>query len=126
MADLISRRSLIGALVALPVGLFVVHCSSNDSSGDTSPGAPPQRVGTQTIYTSSNTSGHTHTFAIDDASLTAPPAAGLSGPTSVDSGHSHDVTVPMASLQQIAAGQSVQVTTSGGSHTHVFTFVKIA
>jgi hypothetical protein len=120
-----TRRSLVGVLVALPVGLFVVRCSSS-SSDSTSPGAAPQHAGAQTIYTSSSTSGHTHTFTIADAAFATPPAAGVAGPTSTDAGHSHDVAISMADLQQMVAGQSVQTTTTGGSHTHVFTFTKVA
>jgi hypothetical protein len=104
--------------------LFLVHCSSS-SNDNAAAGAAPQHVGTQTLYTSSSTSGHTHTFTIADSAITSPPAAGLSGPTSTDAGHSHDVAIPMASLQQMAAGQSVDIATTGGSHTHTFTFTKV-
>jgi hypothetical protein len=123
MSDLMSRRGVVGALVALPAGLFLVHCSSNNDTA--AAGAAPQHVGTQTIYTSSSTGGHTHTFTIADSAITSPPPAGLSGPTSTDAGHSHDVAMPMATLQQMAAGQSVDIATTGGSHTHTFTFTKV-
>jgi hypothetical protein len=124
MSNVMTRRSLVGVLVALPVGLFIVHCSST-STDSTSPGAPPQRVGTQTIFTSSVTSSHTHTFAIDDSAIAAPPAAGLSGPT-VGGDHSHNVSISMADLQHMAAGQTVLTTTTGQTHSHVFTFLKVA
>jgi hypothetical protein len=125
MLDLMTRRSLVGLLVALPVGLFIVHCGSDDTPPNAA-AAAPLRVGTQTIYTSSSTNSHTHTFSIDDSAIVEPPAAGLTGPTSTDAGHSHDVSIPMADVQQIAMGQSVEITTTGGGHAHVFTFLKVA
>jgi hypothetical protein len=122
----LGRRQLLGALVVLPAGIFLVHCGSSDSSTSTTPGAPPVSDGTQTTYTSSNASSHTHTFVIQNVEFTTPPAAGVSGPTSSSSGHTHDVAVTMAELQSIGAGQHIDVTTSSVGHTHVFTFYKVA
>jgi hypothetical protein len=79
------------------------------------------------VYTSSTVSAHSHTFSLDDAAISAPPAAGVSGDSSVAQGHSHTVAISMAQLQQVSTGSSVQVTSGDeGGHTHVFTFVKIA
>ncbi|HEY4158411.1 MAG TPA: hypothetical protein VGM29_09945 [Polyangiaceae bacterium] len=122
------RKEFLGTLVALPVGLFLVSCSS-DKMGSDSPAAPPTRSGTQTVYTSSDsgTPLHHHTFGIDDASFSAPPSAGLTGDTSNESSHTHSVVVSMAQLGQIATGQTVTVTTDiVQGHAHIFSFVKIA
>ncbi|HEX7454335.1 MAG TPA: hypothetical protein VF294_18715 [Polyangiaceae bacterium] len=79
------------------------------------------------VYTSSTVSAHSHTFSLDDAAISAPPAAGVSGDSSAAQGHSHTVAISMAQLQQVATGSSVQVTSGdAGGHTHVFSFVKIA
>ena len=125
------RKTFLGTIVALPVGIFLVHCSSSSggSSDSNAPGAAPVRSGTQTVYTSSNTGSpaHVHTFAIDDMSFTSPPSGGVSGDTNNVGGHTHSVAISMAELQQVATGQSVSVTTSNvSSHVHVFTFLKIA
>jgi hypothetical protein len=132
------RKQFLGTLVALPIGIFLVHCSSDSSpaaanaGGDSSqnpnpPGAAPTDSGGQSVYTSSITGGHDHTFTIDDTSFTAPPDAGVSGDTSTDSSHSHSVSVTSAQLASVETGDSVSVTTGvAGGHTHVFTFVKVA
>ncbi len=79
------------------------------------------------VYSSSTTQQHFHTFSFDDASVATPPAAGVSGDTSVDSEHSHTVAISADQLTQVSMGQSVEVTTGvAGAHTHVFTFTKIA
>jgi hypothetical protein len=114
---------MIGTLVALPFGLFLVHCSGNSDNAD----APPQKNGNQIIYTSSRVDGHIHTFALDVAAFTAPPAAGVTGSTSVGGGHTHALSITTAQLQSVNGGQSLMVTTQSASgHTHVFTFVKVA
>lgn len=119
----VDRRTFLGTLVVLPVGVFLVHCGS--SSGSDDPGAPPVKSGTQAIYTSSVVQDHDHTFAVDLAAFMTPPANGISGDTSNNQGHTHSVSISMADLQQVEAGQSVKVTTSSTGHTHVFTFVKV-
>jgi len=131
-----NRLKFLETLLVLPVGIFLVHCSSDNSSSNTAtggtgntdpdaPGADPSKSGTSTVYTSSVTGGHHHTFSIDDADVATPPAAGLNGSTSTDAGHSHSVTISQDQLAQVGMGQSVKVTTNASSHTHVFTFLKI-
>jgi len=79
------------------------------------------------VYISSTVQAHSHSFSLDDTAISAPPADGVSGDSSVEEGHSHTVAVSMAQLQQVSTGSSVQVTTGDAQgHTHVFTFVKIA
>ena len=91
------------------------------------PAAPPQASGGQIIYSSSMTSAHFHTFALDQTALTSPPAGGVSGDTSLVAQHVHTVTVTSDQLSAVGAGQTIQVMSGlSAGHTHVFTFTKIA
>jgi hypothetical protein len=122
-----NRQTFLGTLVILPIGTFLVHCSSTSSGSSNASAAPPTKSGTLTTYTSSNVQSHVHTFMLDDMSVAAPPSAGVSGATSAEQSHSHLVSISSDQLQQIATGQSITVTTSSVSgHTHVFTFVKVS
>lgn len=137
-----NRQAFLETLLILPVGVFLVRCSSSGTgysspsgpsgtSGSSAtsdpPAAPPSKSGTQDIYSSSNVQSHFHTFTLDDGALTAPPAAGVSGDSGTALSHTHSVTISSDQLQQVATGQSVMVTTSStGGHTHVFTFVKVS
>ena len=136
------RKQFLGTLVALPMGIFLVHCSS-DSSPNTSsyggganagaastdpnaPGAPATQSGGMDVYTSSVAGAHTHTFTMADSAITTPPAAGVSGESSTDDSHSHTVTISADQLTSVGMGESVEVTSGvTSSHSHVFTFVKI-
>jgi hypothetical protein len=156
------RKQFLGTLFVLPVGVFLVHCSSDSSTASNSggsggtgganggtggasggtggtggtggadlhaPAAPATQSGGMDIYTSSDdgTPPHHHTFTLDDTAISSPPAAGVSGSTSTDSQHSHTVAITMAQLAMVGTGQTVQViSSSAGSHTHYFTFEKIA
>lgn len=121
-----SRRQFVGTIFVLPMGTFLVRCSSSSGSGGGGPAAPPQESGGRITYTSSNVSDHFHTFALDAEALTSPPVGGVSGSTSTDAGHSHSVSITASELQNVGAGQSINRTTSEVSgHTHVFTFVKV-
>jgi hypothetical protein len=131
-----NRQAFLETLLILPVGVFLVRCSSSgpdysspsgNSAASDAPAAPPSKSGTQDIYSSSNVLSHFHTFALDDAALTAPPSAGVSGDTSSAQSHTHGLTISSDQLQQVATGQSVKVTTSStGGHTHVLTIVKVS
>jgi hypothetical protein len=123
-----NRQTFLETLLILPVGVFLVRCSSSGSSTSSdAPAAPASKSGTQDVYSSSNAQSHFHTFSLDDASLMAPPAAGVSGDTSSEQAHTHSVSISSDQLQQVSTGQSVMVTTSSNSgHTHVFTFVKVS
>jgi hypothetical protein len=124
------RKRFLGTLLVLPVGIFLVHCSSTastSSGGANAPAVPPIQSGGMDVYTSSTVQAHSHTFSLDDASISAPPTDGVSGDSSDVQGHTHTVAITMAQLQQVSTGSSVQVTTGDAQgHTHVFTFVKIA
>ena len=132
------RKHFLGTLLVLPVGIFLVHCSSDSSpasntsagTGGSDPNAPaaaPTQSNGMDVYTSSTVSQHHHTFTLDDAAIATPPADGVSGDTSTDGMHSHSVAISSDQLAQVAAGDSVEITSGvAGSHTHVFTFVKIA
>lgn len=136
-----NRLKFLETLLVLPAGVFLVHCSSDSSSGygsygsygggtgaaADSPAAAPTKSGAQDVYTSSVAGGHHHTFSIDDGAFSSPPASGVTGDSSVDSGHSHAVTVSADQLAQVGMGQTLKVaSTSVGGHSHVFTFLKIA
>lgn len=132
-----NRRDFVERLLFLPVGVYLVRCSSstNGSSGyggggsttNNAPGAAPTVSGNQAVYTSSNVAVHTHTFGIDLTDFTTPPANGVSGETSENAQHTHTVSVSMADLANVETGQSVMITTSNvAGHTHVFTFVKVS
>jgi len=126
------RREMLGTLaggtlIALPAGLFLVSCSSSDSSSSGTPAATPQKSGMQIVYTSSNVQSHTHTFTLQMSDIAMPPSDGVSGPTSNDGGHTHAVSISMAQLQNVGSGDSVKVTTTSVSgHTHEFTFVNVS
>jgi hypothetical protein len=122
------RKQFLGTLLVLPVGIFLVHCSSDASSSDSNaPAAPPTQSGGMDVYTSTTVSQHSHTFTLDDTAISAPPADGVNGNSSVAQAHSHTVAISMAQLQQVSTGSSVQVTSGDtGGHTHVFTFAKVA
>src|SRR5262249_27110605 len=100
--------------------------TSNNTPGD-QPAAAPHNDGNETVYSSSTTSSHFHTFALDDTDMITPPAAGVSGNTSTDALHAHTVTISMASLASVGAGQTVKISTSvAGGDSHVITLVKVA
>lgn len=134
----LDRRAMLGALLVLPFGVFLVQCSSSGSSGGytasgggntagSPPAAAPQKTGTQVVYSSSNVSAHFHTFGLELAVFTNPPEAAIDGSTSTSAGHAHSVSVSVSDLQDIDAGQTVLVTTGEASgHAHVFTFLKIS
>ena len=130
-----NRRDFVERLLVLPVGVFLLRCSSSGTStysttntggGGDAPGAPARLSGSEVIYTSSNVQAHTHTFGIELEDFTEPPANGVDGETSNDQAHTHAVSVSAAELSQVESGDSLKVTTSLNSgHTHVFTFVRI-
>jgi hypothetical protein len=128
------RREFVETLLVLPVGVFLVHCSSSNNSygtgsspGSDAPAAPPQVNGTQAVYASSEVDAHHHTFGIDMSAFTKPPEAGVSGDTSSEAAHTHTVSVSVSDLESVESGGTVKVTTSSSvGHTHVFTFVKVS
>jgi hypothetical protein len=141
----IDRRGFVESLIALPVGIFLVRCSSGSSGnsgygnpssgnptsgnqmGSNAPAAAPSVSGTQITYTTSEVESHFHTFAIAFSDLSNPPSNGVSGETSTTLSHFHTVMVSMSDLQNVEMGESMMVTTGVTSgHSHVFTFVKVA
>jgi hypothetical protein len=132
------RKEFLTTLISVPAGLFLVHCSddsdpsTNKAAGASgndpyAPGAAPTRSGSTVVYTCSTVGQHIHTFVLEDSALAAPPASGINGDSSTDGMHSHTVAISAGELAEIANGDSVQVTSGdAGSHTHVFTFTRIA
>ena len=130
MTDLENRRAVLGTLVALPFGLFLVNCGGSNSyglaSGD-APAAAPSKSGGTIVYSSNDVQSHFHTFSLQVTDLDRPPAEGVSGGTSSAQGHTHTVGISMSDLQSVNVGQTVKVTTSTTSgHEHVFTFVRVS
>lgn len=107
-----------GTLLVIPAGLFFVRAGRASAQAT---------EGTKLVYTSSMVGAHAHTFGIEMAAIDAPPADGVSGPSSVVENHSHRVVVSAAELSNIRAGQTVEVTSGlAGGHRHLFTFLKLA
>jgi hypothetical protein len=132
------RKEFLSTLMVLSLGVFQVSCSSdsdpgtNTTAADTGndpdvPAAPPKRSGSTVVYTCSTVGQHHHTFVLEDSALATPPPTGINADSSTDGMHSHTVTISAAELADIAKGGSVEVTSGdAGSHTHVFTFTKLA
>jgi hypothetical protein len=132
------RKEFLNTMLVLPAGVFLVHCSddSDKSTKNTAgasgndpdaPAAEPTRSGDTVVYTCSTVGQHHHTFVLADSVLVTLPAAGIDGDSSTDGMHSHTVTITADELSDIANGDSVRVISGdGGSHTHVFTFTRIA
>lgn len=129
MTQLETRRAILGTLVTLPFGLFLVRCGGTNSYGPSSsdaPAAAPSKNGSTIVYSSNDVQNHFHTFSLDANALARPPAEGVEGSTSSAQGHSHTLTVSLQDLQNVEVGQSVKITTSAASgHQHVFTFVRV-
>ncbi|RMH41012.1 MAG: hypothetical protein D6689_12065 [Deltaproteobacteria bacterium] len=109
--------------MAVPTVLHVAACGGyGDDDDDTTGGADasaggPDGSGTVDSFigqtSSSDTSGHSHTFTVlcadlDKASVTY---------TATGSGHTHTITLDMTQLQSLAAGNEVTFDTSD-SHPH--------
>jgi hypothetical protein len=82
--------------------------------------------------TSTVVDAHTHTVCVPLADINTPPAAGQtyttsSAATDVVPNHSHQIVLTQAMLMQLAAGQTITVTTNiAESHTHDFSLQKTA
>lgn len=128
MQNRIDRRAFVESLVVLPIGAFLVRCSSSSSSNTPpEPGAAPTVSGSQAIYTSSVVQNHDHTFALDLADFVNPPSGGVSGDTSLNASHTHQVSIPMGELETLKSGSVVAITTTVVSgHSHTFTFIRLS
>jgi hypothetical protein len=125
------------ALLVLPLGTFLVRCSSSDNGVTTSspsptepdqtpPDAPPRVVGENVVYTSNQVNAHSHSFSVPTGAIANPPAAGISGNTTTAQLHEHSLVLTQADLQAASSGQTVKVSTGNTlGHTHVFTIVKV-
>lgn len=132
------REFLKGAsrvLLVLPFGTFLIGCKEDETTSetnptlpgdDTPPDAPPKVIGTNTIYTSSATNGHSHSFTVPNAAYESPPVGGMTGRTTEAQAHQHNLTIDQEALRRAASGEIVKVeTTKDAEHTHMFTIVKI-
>ncbi len=95
-------------------------------TGCGSPTSPPPSV--SRTFNSTDVNAHNHSVTIDTADVKIPPAAGISETTSSNVGHTHSFAMSQAQLTAVAAGTAVTITTGvsdfGGSHTHDFTISK--
>ncbi|MBX3261243.1 MAG: twin-arginine translocation signal domain-containing protein [Labilithrix sp.] len=121
-------------LLVLAFGTSLVQC--DDESGksgsnasehdDTPPDAPPRAAGTNIVYTSSETEGHSHSFTVPRSAFESAPLGGITGLTTEAQGHQHRLTIDQEALRRVAAGDVAKVETEDqAEHTHVFTIVKI-
>src|SRR5262245_3282083 len=103
--------SLFGwTVVVLPVGTFLVHCGDdeNTSPNGDQPAAPPQRVGSDVIFSTNIVENHSHTFGIPVADFQSLPSEGVNGRTSTSQAHSHEVSIGQSDLERANQGSSVQ------------------
>ena len=106
-------------LLVLPAGWAIGGCGGNSNTTGENPGG----AATGLRFTSDTTGGHTHDFTIAPADFTNPPAAGVSGQTTVTAGHSHFIALSESELATIHAGQAVTKSTSiVDGHVHTFKF----
>lgn len=120
-------------LLFLPLGTFLLDCKDDATSeanptelDDTPPDAPPRRIGTNIIYTSSQTDLHSHSFTVPIAAFENPPLGGITGRTTEAQAHQHSLTIDQEALRRAASGEIVKVeTTADAEHTHMFTIVKV-
>jgi hypothetical protein len=71
---------------------------------------------------------HTHTLCVPSTDLASPPPGGFSYNSSSSGAmpHTHDVSLSQVQLAQLAAGQTVTVTSGSNlGHTHDFTIRKM-
>ncbi len=130
-------RGAAGMLMFLPLGTFLVHCGTDKESrpagsdvldgNNPPPAAKPRTLGSNIVYTSSATEGHSHAFTVARSAFENPPIGGILGKTTESGGHQHRVEVSVEALRLAADGDIVQLETADDAgHTHVFTIVKLA
>ena len=79
----------------------------------------------QKSFTSSSSSGHTHTVTITRAQVENPPAAGITLTTSSSGGHTHTFSMSQKQLQNVNNSQTETITDSTVSnHTHQYQISK--
>jgi hypothetical protein len=105
------------------VFLAAILCFWGIGCGGSSKSTNPQ-IDESKTFTSSVTSGHTHTITITKVEIETPPVSGISRETST-TGHSHTFTMSQEQLTTVNGGTAVVVTTSMTSgHTHTFSIQK--
>ena len=116
-----TQRTLAAIAGAAFLALFMAG-----ATGCGSPTSPPLSV--SRTFNSTDVNAHNHSVTIDTADVKIPPSAGISETTSSNVGHTHSFAMSQAQLTAVAAGTAVTITTGvsdfGGSHTHDFTVSK--
>ncbi|MBX3199597.1 MAG: twin-arginine translocation signal domain-containing protein [Labilithrix sp.] len=127
-------KDTASALLVLAFGTSLVQCDGDGKSTDTNatgpddtpPDAPPRASGSNIVYTSSVTEGHSHSFTVPRSAFESAPFGGITGLTTEAQGHQHRLTIDQEALRRVAAGDVAKVETENqAEHTHVFTIVKI-
>lgn len=115
-----NRRSFIlrlgAAAVAVPTVLTLTSCGDDDGSS----GPDANLAATSFQATNSDGSGHEHSITVQCSDLAGTTATYESSETAA---HRHMVTLDATQLSDIAAGNTVMVTTND-SHAHTWVIAK--
>lgn len=114
-------RSVLGAGVGVLGVAAIASCGGDDGGGSVD--APAANNCTTPATQIGTNHGHTITVSVADVTAAANKTYDITG----SGGHAHSVTVTAAQFGQIAAGQTLNITsTSGGGHTHVVTVMCVS
>ena len=123
------RRDFIvksAALLALPLIIQQIGCSTNPTSSDNGTdddgftGTPDNTEEESFTVTSSVNSGHSHTVEILYDDIEIPPTSNKTL-TSSSTGHTHQITISTIDYQTLAGGETiVKTSTRYGGHSHTF------
>lgn len=110
-------KTAFGGLLGGFVYLGLTNCKS--------PNAPVPSIANQKTFTSSSSSGHTHSVTITKNQVENPPAAGITLTTSSSGGHTHLFSMSQQQLQNVNNGQAETITDSTVSnHNHQYQISK--
>lgn len=106
-----------GALGAL---FFMGLTNCKSPASPETPNNPDQKT-----FSSTSSSGHTHTITLNRSEVENPPAAGITRQTSSSSGHTHTFSMTQTQLQSVNNSTQVSITDSVSSgHSHNYTIAK--
>ena len=116
------RRSFIvkaGALFSLPLIITEIGCDSYGDSDTTAPGNDDDNF-FDPIKSLSDSTGHSHSVTISRSNVNDPPSSNVTL-TTTSSGHIHTITLTQSDYESLAAGETIEKTsTSNSGHTHKF------
>jgi len=109
--------SLGGSLLAIPAVIAVSGCGGGDDDDDDDDNAGVDAGNSVTTFegatSSSDISGHSHSFTVQCADLTKSTATY----SATGSGHEHSITLTGTQLTALAGGETVTLSTTDG-HAH--------